>query len=175
MTVVRAGAGELIEAAGVEHLFQLTGGRLGVERFVVPPSTVGARPHVHGSHDEYFYVLAGTLTLATEDGETALTAGDLAAAPRGSVHGYRNASPRGPGHGAVPVHPARLRAVLPRRARGRVRRARGRGRRRRGHPGAAGRAAQPVRHREPLTGAPDAAGVAQRKRNSPAGAQGPPR
>ena len=92
VTVVRAGEGELIEAAGVEHLFALTGGRLGVERFVVPPSTVGARPHVHGSHDEYFYVLAGTLTLATEDDETALTAGDLAAAPRGSVHGYRNAS-----------------------------------------------------------------------------------
>jgi quercetin dioxygenase-like cupin family protein len=96
VTVVRAGAGELIETAGVEHLFQLTGGRLGVERFVVPPSTVGARPHVHGSHDEYFYVLDGTLTLATEDGETALTAGDLAAAPRGSVHGYRNASPEVP-------------------------------------------------------------------------------
>ena len=96
VTVVRSGAGELIDAAGAEHLFLLTGGRLGIERFVVPPSTVGARPHVHGSHDEYFYVLTGTLTLATEDGETALTAGDLAAAPRGSVHGYRNASPDTP-------------------------------------------------------------------------------
>ena len=90
--VVRAGEGERIEAAGVQHLFQLTGGRLGVERFVVPPLTVGARPHVHGSHDEYFYVLGGTLTIATEDGETPLSAGDLAAAPRGAVHGYRNAS-----------------------------------------------------------------------------------
>ena len=93
VTVVRSGEGELIDAGGVQHLFQLTGGRLGVERFVVPPDTVGARPHVHGSHDEHFYVLSGTLTLATADGETELTAGDLAAAPRGSVHGYRNASP----------------------------------------------------------------------------------
>ena len=90
--VVRAGEGELIEAAGVQHLFLLTGGRLGVERFVVPPLTVGARPHVHGSHDEYFHVLSGTLTVATADGETGLAAGDLVAAPRGTVHGYRNAA-----------------------------------------------------------------------------------
>jgi mannose-6-phosphate isomerase-like protein (cupin superfamily) len=95
-TVVRAGEGELIEAAGVAHLFKLTGGRLGLERFDVPPLTVGARPHVHGSHDEYFYVLGGTLTVDTADGEVALRPGDLAAAPRGAVHGYRNASPDTP-------------------------------------------------------------------------------
>jgi quercetin dioxygenase-like cupin family protein len=96
-TVVRAGEGELIDAAGVQHLFQLTAGRLGLERFVVPPLTVGARPHVHGSHDECFVVLAGELTVATEDGEVVLSAGDVAAAPRGSVHGYRNA------HAEVPA------------------------------------------------------------------------
>lgn len=90
-TVVRADEGERIVAAGVDHLFQLTGGRLGVERFVLPPGTVGARPHVHGSHDEHFVVLAGELTVATEDGEVLLRAGDLVAAPRGAVHGYRNA------------------------------------------------------------------------------------
>ncbi|MBB3676354.1 cupin domain-containing protein [Modestobacter versicolor] len=90
--VVRAADGELIDAAGVAHLFKLTGGRLGLERFEVPPLTVGAGPHVHGSHDEYFYVLAGALTLTTDDGEVTLGAGDLAAAPRGSLHGYRNAS-----------------------------------------------------------------------------------
>ncbi|MGX6606458.1 cupin domain-containing protein [Micromonosporaceae bacterium Da 78-11] len=89
--VVRAGDGEVIAAAGVEHLFKLTGGRLGLEEFTVPPGTLGARPHVHHGHDEYFYVLSGELTVAAEQGETVLGPGDLAAAPRGSVHGFRNA------------------------------------------------------------------------------------
>lgn len=82
-------------AAGVEHLFKLTGsdtgGRFGLEEFSVPPDTIGARPHVHRGHDEYFYVLVGELTIASDDGEVTLGAGDLAAAPRGSVHGFRNA------------------------------------------------------------------------------------
>ncbi|WP_369136890.1 cupin domain-containing protein [Modestobacter versicolor] len=95
-TVVRAAEGERVDAAGVAHLFKLTGGRLGLERFDVPPLTVGAGPHVHGSHDEYFYVLGGTLTVTTDDGEVELSTGDLAAAPRGALHGYRNASPDTP-------------------------------------------------------------------------------
>jgi len=94
--VVTAGAGELIAIAGVEHLFKLTGdhtgGRFGLEEFTVAPGTLGARPHVHRAHDEYFYVLAGELTVATDAGEVLLGPGDLAAAPRGSVHGFRNAS-----------------------------------------------------------------------------------
>lgn len=94
--VVRSGEGEAVPAAGVEHLFKLTGQdtgeRLGFEVFTVPPATLGARPHVHRAHDEYFYVLAGELTVATEDGDVVLAPGDLAAAPRGSVHGFRNAS-----------------------------------------------------------------------------------
>jgi uncharacterized cupin superfamily protein len=94
--IVRAGEGELISAAGVEHLFKLTGqhtgGRFGIERFVVPPATLGARPHIHRLHDEYFYALQGRLTVATADGEVVLEPGDLASAPRGAVHGFRNAS-----------------------------------------------------------------------------------
>ena len=98
--VVRAGEGESIPAAGVEHLFkltgELTGGRFGLEEFTVPPGTVGARPHVHHAHDEWFYVLEGPLTVATEGGEAVLQPGDLAAAPRGAVHGFRNADPHRP-------------------------------------------------------------------------------
>ena len=90
--VVRADEGEPISAAGVSHLFKLTSGRLGLARFVVPPGVVGAAPHVHHEHDETFYVLHGALTVATSEGETALLPGDLAYAPRGSVHGFRNAS-----------------------------------------------------------------------------------
>jgi quercetin dioxygenase-like cupin family protein len=93
--VVRAGEGEQLPSAGIEHRFLLTsgqtGGRLGVEEFAVPPSTLGPRPHVHHQHDETFYVLSGELTVATADGEIVLGPGELAHAPRGSLHGYRNA------------------------------------------------------------------------------------
>ena len=92
-SVVRAGEGELVEAAGVQHLFKLTAGALGLERFDLLPGTVGARPHVHHAHDEHFYVLAGRLTVDTGDGPVVLAAGDLVSAPRGAVHGYRNDSP----------------------------------------------------------------------------------
>ena len=91
--VVRAGQGEQIPAAGVEHQFLLTGGRLGVEEFIIPPATLGPRPHVHFSHDETFYLLSGELTVATGAGEIVLGPGDLAHAPRGALHGYRNAHP----------------------------------------------------------------------------------
>ena len=92
-TVVRAGERELIEAAGVRHLFQLTGGALGLERFELPPGTVGARPHVHSAHDEHFYVLTGRLTVDTAGGPVETRPGDLVSAPRGAVHGYRNEDP----------------------------------------------------------------------------------
>ena len=95
--VVRDGDGEVIDGAAVRHQFKLTGeqssGRLGFERFMVPPSTLGARPHLHHGHEETFYVLRGRLTVATGDGEVELDPGDLVHAPRGSVHGFRNASP----------------------------------------------------------------------------------
>ncbi|BEP12771.1 cupin domain-containing protein [Acidothermaceae bacterium B102] len=93
--VVRAAAGETISAVGVEHVFKLTGnetaGRLGVAHFTVPTGVIGAGPHIHHHHDETFYVLGGVLTVATDDGEIAVLPGDLAYAPRGSVHGFRNA------------------------------------------------------------------------------------
>jgi uncharacterized cupin superfamily protein len=98
--IIRATEGEAIPAAGVQHLFKLTGahtaGLFGLEEFLVPPGTLGARPHIHWGHDEYFYILQGQLTVATDTGEVALSAGDLAQAGRGAVHGFRNASPSTP-------------------------------------------------------------------------------
>lgn len=92
--VVRTDEGELIDVAGVQHLFKLTGadtqGRLGLERFDLAAGVIGARPHVHGGHDEYFFVVGGTLTVTTIDGDSLLEPGDLAHAPRGSLHGFRN-------------------------------------------------------------------------------------
>ena len=63
---------------------------------MVPPDTVGARPHIHWGHDEYFYVLEGELTVVTDVAEVTLAAGDLAQAGRGAVHGFRNASVSAP-------------------------------------------------------------------------------
>src|SRR5690242_3726567 len=52
----RPGEGELIEVAGVDHLFRLTatqtGGRFAFEEFTLDPGVLGARPHVHHGHDE---------------------------------------------------------------------------------------------------------------------------
>lgn len=88
--------GELIEVAGVRHLFKLTAletdGVFGFEEFTLPPGIVGARPHVHDAHDEYFYVLSGELTLHNGDGEIVAGPGHLLAARRGAPHGFRNAS-----------------------------------------------------------------------------------
>ncbi|MBP2056422.1 putative cupin superfamily protein [Streptomyces griseochromogenes] len=87
--------GELIDVAGVAHYFRLTaehtGGRFAFEEFSLAPGTIGARPHVHEGHDEYFYVLEGELTLHTGEGEVSAGPGCLLAATRGTPHGFRNA------------------------------------------------------------------------------------
>lgn len=91
----RPADGELIDVAGVAHFFRLTGehtgGHFAFEEFSLAPKTVGARPHVHEGHDEYFYVLEGELTLHNGDGEVTAGPGDLLAATRGTPHGFRNA------------------------------------------------------------------------------------
>ncbi|MEP7020865.1 MAG: cupin domain-containing protein [Pseudonocardiales bacterium] len=93
--VVAPGAGEVIEVGGIEHLFKLTGqqtaGRLAVEEFRLAPGAMGARPHVHRAHDEYFYVTSGELMIHDGVGEQIVTTGSLVAALRGSAHGFRNA------------------------------------------------------------------------------------
>lgn len=86
---------ELIRVAGVDHLFRLTaehtGGRFAFEEFMLAPGIVGARPHVHHGHDEYFYVLEGELTLHDGEGEVTVGPGHVLAAVRGTPHGFRNA------------------------------------------------------------------------------------
>jgi quercetin dioxygenase-like cupin family protein len=93
--VLHPGEGELIAAAGVEHLFRLTashtGGRFAVEEFTLDPGVTGARPHLHHGHDEYFYVLAGELTVHNGAAEVVVGPGAVVAALRGTPHGYRNA------------------------------------------------------------------------------------
>ncbi|MFH8681708.1 cupin domain-containing protein [Streptomyces lydicus] len=87
--------GELVDVAGVAHFFRLTAehtdGHFAFEEFSLAPGVIGARPHVHDGHDEYFYVLEGELTLHTGDGEVTAGPGHLLAATRGTPHGFRNA------------------------------------------------------------------------------------
>jgi quercetin dioxygenase-like cupin family protein len=60
------------------------------------PGRDGASPHIHRTHCDLFYVLAGELTflVGPEREERILSAGTLAFAPPFLVHGFRNGSDR---------------------------------------------------------------------------------
>ena len=58
------------------------------------PGRDGASPHIHRTHCDLFFVLAGELTflLGPEPEEHVLPTGTLAPAPSHLVHGFRNAA-----------------------------------------------------------------------------------
>ena len=58
------------------------------------PGRDGADPHIHRHHTDFFYVLAGELTvrLGVEGEEVAVPAGRLVRVPPMVVHGFRNAA-----------------------------------------------------------------------------------
>jgi mannose-6-phosphate isomerase-like protein (cupin superfamily) len=60
------------------------------------PGRDGADPHVHRHHSDFFYVLAGELTVMLGAGaeEVVVPAGTLARVPPLVVHGFRNAADR---------------------------------------------------------------------------------
>jgi quercetin dioxygenase-like cupin family protein len=67
-------------------------GRFGMLELWGPPGDQPP-PHVHHSHDEGFYVLAGEVTVFLPDAEVVLTEGEFFNAPRGVPHTYRVTSP----------------------------------------------------------------------------------
>ena len=69
-----------------------TGGRCTVWEGRVPAGTVGAGPHYHRGRDEFFYVLEGELVLRIGEEKRAAGAGTFAFIPRGTIHGFHNAS-----------------------------------------------------------------------------------
>src|SRR5580765_4793969 len=78
--------GPLVKAFG-EH-----SGSWSVVEGGLPPQTSGPPPHVHRSHGEGFYVIAGTLTLLLDEGDREVAAGSYAYCPPGAVHGFANRS-----------------------------------------------------------------------------------
>ncbi len=57
----------------------------------LPPDTF-VPPHIHPTQDEYVYVLDGTITLVSSDGDSQAGAGDLIRLPMGEPHGLYNRS-----------------------------------------------------------------------------------
>jgi len=87
IAVGSSGAGVTVKASASE-----TGGLCTIWEGAVPPGTVGAGPHYHRARDEIFYVLDGELVLRIGDETRTARAGTFAFIPRGTIHGFRNAS-----------------------------------------------------------------------------------
>lgn len=68
-------------AVHAEH----TGGRLGIH-IANPKAGTSTPPHCHGSEDEFFYLIRGSMTLETPGASHTLEPGDFAYVPRGITH-----------------------------------------------------------------------------------------
>lgn len=68
-------------------LFGLT--NFGVNLVVLPPGAVSALRHAHSKQDEFVYVVEGSLTLHTDSGRVALSAGMCAGFKAGTNDAHR--------------------------------------------------------------------------------------
>jgi mannose-6-phosphate isomerase-like protein (cupin superfamily) len=50
----------------------------------------GPRPHIHGSHDEAFYLLSGELEMRLGERTVTVRPGTFVLVPRGTVHAFTN-------------------------------------------------------------------------------------
>jgi uncharacterized cupin superfamily protein len=62
--------------------------QFGVNLLTLPPSAWSSQRHWHSGEDEFVYVLAGEVTLVTDNGEEVLRAGDCAAFPKNDPNGH---------------------------------------------------------------------------------------
>ncbi|KAB7648450.1 cupin domain-containing protein [Polymorphobacter fuscus] len=71
--------------------------QFGANLVTLPPGAWSSQRHWHSAEDELIIVVAGTLVLVEDDGETTLVAGDIAALPAGVANGHhlqnRSAAP----------------------------------------------------------------------------------
>jgi quercetin dioxygenase-like cupin family protein len=102
-----AGTGARGNVLGMTHTYKVrsgdSSGGLLVFEVEVPPG-LGTPLHRHAIDAECFYVLGGTITVVTPEGERVCGAGDVAYLPAGSTHGFRNDGP-GCARGLVMVTP----------------------------------------------------------------------
>ncbi len=68
------------DAAGLKNF--------GVNWVTLAPGSASALRHWHERQDEFIYIIAGELTLITNEGETLLTAGMMAGFPAGEANGH---------------------------------------------------------------------------------------
>ncbi|MEO1210273.1 MAG: cupin domain-containing protein [Cyanobacteria bacterium J06638_20] len=75
------------DAAGLKNF--------GVNWVTLAPGAASALRHWHEQQDEFIYVIAGELTLITDEGEQVLTPGMMAGFPAGEANGHHvvNRSP----------------------------------------------------------------------------------
>jgi quercetin dioxygenase-like cupin family protein len=66
------------------------GGRVAAIEVVTQPEVPGPPPHHHEDCDEFFYVIAGRLSVMRGDAWTDIGPGEYITVPRGTVHTFRN-------------------------------------------------------------------------------------
>src|SRR5262245_26971299 len=92
--VVGSGEGRAVSPHGpvIKAPSELSGGAFTVVETRLEPDASGPPMHLHRSHDESLYVVEGTLTLLTLDGNVELGAGGYVFLPRGTTHTTTNRS-----------------------------------------------------------------------------------
>jgi len=95
--VVRTGATDAVRVAGVHIGFLAnaseTLGAMGLVEYTAPPGFAGPPAHLHERTWDAYHVVEGSLDLRVGDDRLTLAAGDTAAVPPGTVHGFANPSP----------------------------------------------------------------------------------
>lgn len=94
VVIVPSDGGELLQLGPVQMRMledgTTTSHRLGIGLIRVPPHTAGPPQHWHASHDEGFYVVAGTAHFVTGEVEHEAPAGTLVMVPPGARHTFAN-------------------------------------------------------------------------------------
>ncbi|NMN97380.1 cupin domain-containing protein [Antrihabitans stalactiti] len=67
-----------------------TGGAMSAVQTILEPGAIGAAPHVHHGHEEYFLITAGAVSFELADRTQTVGEGGAVAVPRGQAHGFRN-------------------------------------------------------------------------------------
>ena len=95
--IMQAGKGKAAWVVGdhytVKASGQDTGGAFTLIEVLVPPQS-GPPPHLHHREDEAFYVLEGEFEVHVDNERLVATAGSWITLARGSVHHFKNISPR---------------------------------------------------------------------------------